>query len=34
MQIKSTKDVANLLMNELRHKKCEIIKVIILNTKK
>ena len=33
MQIKSTKDVANLLMNELRHKKCEIIKVIILNTK-
>ena len=31
--IKNPKDVANLLMDELRHEKREIVKVIILNTK-
>ena len=31
--IKSPKDVANLLMDELRYEKREIVKVIILNTK-
>lgn len=32
-QIKEPKDVANLLMNELRYEKKEIVKVLILNTK-
>jgi len=31
--IKEPKDVANLLMNELRYEKREIVKIIILNTK-
>ena len=31
--IKEPKDVANLLMNELRYEKREIIKILILNTK-
>lgn len=33
IKIKNTKDVAELLMSELRYKKCEIAKVIILNSK-
>ena len=31
--IKGPKDVANLLMNELRYEKIEIVKILILNTK-
>ena len=31
--IKSPKDVANLLMDELRYEKKEIVKIVILNTK-
>ena len=33
IKIKNTKDVANLLMEELRYEKQEIVKVIILNSK-
>lgn len=33
IQIKSSKDVANLLMEELRYEKNEIVKILILNTK-
>lgn len=33
IKIKNTKDVANLLMEELRYEKQEILKVIILNSK-
>lgn len=33
VQIKSAKDVANLLMNDLRFEKREIVKVLILNNK-
>ena len=33
IKIKTTKDVANLLMQELRYEKREIVKVIILNSK-
>lgn len=33
IKIKSTADIANLLMNELKHEKREVIKLILLNTK-
>ncbi|MBQ3409484.1 MAG: DNA repair protein RadC [Clostridia bacterium] len=33
IQIKNTKDIANILMDELRHEKREIVKLILLNTR-
>lgn len=33
IKIKSTRDIANLLMNELKNEKREIVKIILLNTK-
>ena len=33
IQIKNTKDVANIFMDELRHEKREVVKLVLLNTK-
>lgn len=33
IQIKTTKDIADILMNELQHEKREIVKLVLLNTK-
>ncbi len=33
IQIKNTKDIANVFMDELRHEKREIVKLVLLNTK-
>lgn len=33
IQIKNTKDIANIFMDELRHEKREIVKLVLLNTK-
>ena len=33
IQIKNTKDIANIFMDELKHEKREIVKLVLLNTK-